>query len=153
MNPGRARLKLKRKSSGKAIDALTCEKAPSEDSIPLEVSIKSTLLKPLHSLLFFCWREGKVPQDMTMPILLPYIKTRKCTHSECNSYWSIFLLKKVFAQMVLTWLQVITDCIYDLGLRNPLLTWSLYIKSKRNLVNSRCHYTHLHWSLKGIWPY
>ncbi|XP_076462059.1 uncharacterized protein LOC143294568 [Babylonia areolata] len=51
----------------KAIDSLTCGKAPGKDSIPPEVikAVKRTVPHHhLHQLLLQCWGEGTVPQEM-----------------------------------------------------------------------------------------
>ena len=50
----------------KAIDRLTCGKAPGSEGIPPEVlkSGKSALLQPPHDLLCLCWEQGYIPQDM-----------------------------------------------------------------------------------------
>lgn len=50
----------------KAIDCLATGKAPSEDSIPLDVikAGKEELIEALHELLCLCWREGSIPRDM-----------------------------------------------------------------------------------------
>ena len=50
----------------KAIDSLSCFKAPGCDSIPPEVikCAKPALLQHLHQLLCLCWNEGTVHQEM-----------------------------------------------------------------------------------------
>ena len=50
----------------KAIDCLSCGKAPGKDGIPPEVLKhgKATVLQPLHDLLCLCWEQGHIPQDM-----------------------------------------------------------------------------------------
>ena len=50
----------------KAIDVLSCGKAPGEDGIPSEIikCDKLALFKPLNELLCLCWGKGNIPQDM-----------------------------------------------------------------------------------------
>ena len=51
----------------KAINSLSCGKAPGSDGIPPEVvklGKESSLLSHLHNLLLQCWEEGSLPQDM-----------------------------------------------------------------------------------------
>ncbi|KAK4320192.1 hypothetical protein Pmani_008955 [Petrolisthes manimaculis] len=48
----------------KAIDSLTCGRAPGSDGIPpevLKVGKRSELLRHLHGVLLQCWEEGTVP--------------------------------------------------------------------------------------------
>ena len=49
-----------------AIDMLARGNARGNDGIPAEVlqAVKPALLEPLHSLLFHCWEEGTLPQDL-----------------------------------------------------------------------------------------
>ncbi|CAE1327547.1 unnamed protein product [Acanthosepion pharaonis] len=51
---------------GKAIDCLSCGRAPERDGIPSEVlkSGKPALLEHLHKLLCLCWEKGYVPRNM-----------------------------------------------------------------------------------------
>ena len=98
------------------IDALASGKAPGEDGIPPEVIEcgKPALLEPLHELLFLCWREGKVPQDMRNAKIITLYKN-KGDRSDCNNYQDISLLSiidKVFAGRVLVRLQVLAERIY-----------------------------------------
>ena len=48
----------------KAIDCLSCGKAPGKDGIPPEVLKhgKAAVLQPLHDLLCLCWEQGHIPQ-------------------------------------------------------------------------------------------
>ena len=50
----------------KAIDILTCGKAPGRDSMSPEVLKrgKSSILQPFYELLCQCWVNGHIPQDM-----------------------------------------------------------------------------------------
>lgn len=100
----------------KAIDALNCNKAPGNDSIPPEVikRCKSVLLKPLHDLLCLCWEEGEVPQDMRDSTIITLYKN-KGDRSDCNNYRGISLLSivgKVFARVLLSRLQVLASRVY-----------------------------------------
>ena len=100
----------------KAIDALSCGKAPGEDGIPPEIIKcgKPALLEPLHELLCLCWREGNVPQDMRDAKIVTLYKN-KGDRSDCNNYRGISLLSivgKVFARVVLARLQVLADRVY-----------------------------------------
>ena len=100
----------------KAIDALSCGKAPGEDCIPPEIikAGKPALIKPLHELLCLCWREGQVPQDMRNAKIITLYKN-KGDRSECNNYRGISLLsvvEKVFARVVLMRLQVLAERVY-----------------------------------------
>ena len=63
----------------KAIDALSCGKAPGEDGIPPEIIKcgKPALLKSLHELLCQCWKEGKVPHDMRNAKIITLYKKKK----------------------------------------------------------------------------
>ena len=95
----------------KAIDAMSSETAPGEDSIPPEIikCRKPALLKPLHELLCTCWSEGKVPQDMRDTKIITLYKN-KGDRRNFNNYRGISLLSvvgKVFARVVLTRLQVL----------------------------------------------
>ena len=100
----------------KAIDALSCGKAPGDDCIPPEIIKvgKSALMKPLHELLCLCWREGQVPQDMRNAKIITLYKN-KGDRSDCNNYRGISLLSivgKVFARVVLMRLQVLAERVY-----------------------------------------
>ncbi|CAE1276208.1 unnamed protein product [Acanthosepion pharaonis] len=55
-----------REELSKAIDSLASGKAPGSDGIPLDLIgyCKTALLLPLHEVLYQCWKEGAVPQDM-----------------------------------------------------------------------------------------
>ncbi|XP_068671124.1 uncharacterized protein [Montipora foliosa] len=96
----------------KAIDALSCGKAPGDDGIPPEIIKcgKPALLEPLHELLCLCWREGNVPQDMRDAKIVTLYN--KGDRSDCNNYRGISLLSivgKVFARVVLARLHVLAD--------------------------------------------
>ena len=60
------------------------------------------LLPHLHELLFLCWREGEVPQDMRDAKIVTLFKN-KDDRSTCNNYRGIFLLK-------CCWQSVRTSC-------------------------------------------
>ncbi|KAI8494032.1 hypothetical protein Bbelb_283790 [Branchiostoma belcheri] len=100
----------------KAIDALTCGKAPGNDAIPPEVikQGKPALLPHLQELLSLCWKEGSVPQDMRDAKIVTLFKN-KGDRSVCDNYRGISLLNivgKLFARVVLSRLQVIADRVY-----------------------------------------
>ncbi|GFR78818.1 hypothetical protein ElyMa_002273900 [Elysia marginata] len=51
----------------KAIDTLSCGKAPGSDGIPTKIvklARENSFLGHLHELLLQCWDEGTLPQDM-----------------------------------------------------------------------------------------
>ena len=100
----------------KAIDCLTCGKAPGKDGIPPEVlkSGKPTLLRHLHELLCLCWEKGHVPQDMRDANIVTLYKN-KGDRGDCNNYRGISLLSvvgKVFARVVLGRLQSLASRVY-----------------------------------------
>ena len=100
----------------KAIDRLTCGKAPGSDGIPPEVlkSGKPALLQPLHDLLCLCWEQGYIPQDMRDANIVTLYKN-KGDRSDCNNYRGISLLSivgKVFARVVLCRLQALASRVY-----------------------------------------
>ena len=85
-------------------DTLTIHKAPGKDGIPSEItkSAKGPLLSHLHNLLYLCWREGTVPQDLWDANIILY-KT-KGERSDCSKYCSVCLLSifgKLFVHVVL----------------------------------------------------
>ena len=71
----------------KAINGLANGKAPWHDAIPPEVITQGmpVLLPHLHELLFLCWREGDVPQDMHDAKIVTLFKN-KGDCSDCNNY-------------------------------------------------------------------
>ena len=100
----------------KAINGLANGKASGNDAIPPEVTKQGTptLLPHLHEILFLCWREGEVPQDMRDAKIVTLFKN-KGDRSDCNNYRGISLLSvvgKVFARVVLARLQILADRIY-----------------------------------------
>ena len=100
----------------KAIDSLTCGKAPGTDGItPNVIKLgKPSLLPHLHDLLCLCWNEGAVPQDMRDGKIVTLYKN-KGDCSDCNSYRGIPLLSivgKVFACVALARLQLLAVRIY-----------------------------------------
>ena len=100
----------------KAIDALESGKPLGEDGIPPKVIKygKPALLETLHKLLFPCWKEGKVPQDMRNAKIITLYKN-KGDCSDCNNYRGICLLSiigKVFTRVVLVRLQFLAERIY-----------------------------------------
>nr|KAG5691627.1 hypothetical protein BaRGS_023798 [Batillaria attramentaria] len=100
----------------KAIDYLSCGKAPGKDGIPPEVlkSGKPALLQHLHELLCLCWEKGHVPQDMRDATIVTLYKN-KGDRSDCNNYRGISLLSivgKVFARVVLARLQSLASRVY-----------------------------------------
>ena len=101
----------------KAIESLSCDKAPGNDGIPPEI-IKagkgSSLTQHLHELLLACWEEGSVPQDMRDAKIVTLYKN-KGDRSDCNNYRGISLLSitgKVFARVVLNRLQKLAERVY-----------------------------------------
>ncbi|TWW59286.1 R2 Retrovirus-related Pol polyprotein from type I retrotransposable element [Takifugu flavidus] len=101
----------------KAIDSLTCGKAPGSDGITAEVHKcgKPALLDKLHKLLCQCWREGAVPHDMRDSTIITLYKN-KGDRSDCNNYRGISLLSttgELFARVVLNRLQVLAEKIYS----------------------------------------
>ncbi|TWW71519.1 hypothetical protein D4764_16G0000160 [Takifugu flavidus] len=100
----------------KAIDSLTCGKAPGSDGITTEVLKcgKPAVLDKLHKLLCQCWCEGTVPHDMRDSTIITLYKN-KGDRSDCNNYRGISLLSttgKLFARVVLNRLQVLAEKIY-----------------------------------------
>ncbi|XP_076442831.1 uncharacterized protein LOC143281507 [Babylonia areolata] len=98
----------------KAIDSLTCGKAPGKDGIPPEVikaGEKTALLHHLHQLLLQCWEEGTVPKEMRDANIITLYKNR----DDCNNYLGISLLSivgKTFARVVLCRLQLLSERVY-----------------------------------------
>ena len=90
----------------KAIDSLSCGKAPGSDGIPPEIvkaGRENSLLGHLHKLLLQCWEEGTIPQDMRDARIVTLYKN-KGDRSDCNNYCGISLLGivgKAFARVVL----------------------------------------------------
>lgn len=82
----------------KAIDALNCNKAPGNDSIPPEVikRCKSVLLKPLHDLLCLCWKKVRCHKTcVTRPSLLSTkIKVTAVTATTTEASLSSVLLAR-----------------------------------------------------------
>ena len=100
----------------KAIDSLASGKAPGSDRIPPELikHCKTTLLLPLHEVLYQCWQEGAVPQDMRDSKIITLYKN-KDERNDCNNYRGISLLSivgKVFARVILIRLQKLAERIY-----------------------------------------
>jgi hypothetical protein len=100
----------------KAIDRLSCGKAPGSDGIPSEVlkSGKPALLQPLHDLLCLGWDQRYIPQDMRDANIVTLYKS-KGDRSDCNNYRGISLLSivgKAFARVTLARLQTLASRIY-----------------------------------------
>ena len=100
----------------KAIDSLSCGKAPGCDSVPPEVikCAKPALLQHLHQLLCLCWNEGTVPQEMRDDTIVTLYKN-KGDRSDCNNYRCILLLSivgKAFARVLLIRLQKLASRVY-----------------------------------------
>ena len=100
----------------KAINRLSCGKAPGSDGIPSEVlkSGKPALLQPLHDLLCHCWEQGYIPQDMRDANIVTLYKN-KGDRSDCNNYRGISLLSiigKAFARVALACLQTLASRVY-----------------------------------------
>ena len=101
----------------KAIESLSCDKAPGNDGIPPEIikaSKDSSLIQHLHELLLMCWEEGSVPQDMRDAKIVTLYKN-KGDRSDCNNYRGISLLSitgKAFARVVLNRLQKLAERVY-----------------------------------------
>ncbi|CAE1286236.1 unnamed protein product [Acanthosepion pharaonis] len=88
---------------GKAIDCLSCERAPWKDGIPSELlkSGKPALLQHLHKLLSPCWEKVHVPRDMQDANIVTLYKN-KGDRSDYNNYRGISLLGivgKIFARV------------------------------------------------------
>ena len=97
----------------KALDSLASGKAPGKDGIPAEVlkCCKETLITELHEILYLCWSEGEVPQNMRDANVVTLYKN-KGDRGDCNNYRGISLLSfvgKVFARVVLKRLQVLAE--------------------------------------------
>ena len=113
----------------KAIDSLTCGKAPGNDGIPPDLikRCKNTLLQPLLDILCQCWREGTLPQDMRDAKMFTLYK-KKGDRSDCNNYRGISLLSivgKLYARVVLMRLQKLAERVYpesQCGFRAERLT-------------------------------
>ena len=97
----------------KAIDCLSCGKAPGKDGIPPEVLKhgKAAVLQPLHVLLCLCWEQGHIPQDMRDANIVTLYKN-KGDRSDCNNYWGISLVGKVFVRVTLSRLQSLASRVY-----------------------------------------
>ena len=100
----------------KAIDSLSCGKAPGCDSIPPEVvkCAKLALLQHLHQLLCLCSNEGAAPQEMRDATLVTLYKN-KGDRSDCINYRDISLLSivgKAFARVLLIRLQKLASRVY-----------------------------------------
>jgi hypothetical protein len=101
----------------KAIDALSCGKAPGRDAIPAKIvkaGKENSLLGHLHELLLQCWDEGTLPRDMRDVKIVTLYKN-KSDRSDCNNYRRISLLStvvKAFARIVLNHPQQFTDRVY-----------------------------------------
>ena len=86
------------------------------DGIPPEV-IKcrmGILLPHLHKLLYECWSEGAVPQDIRDASIITLYKN-KGDRSDCNNYRGISLLTivgKLFACVAVNRLQRLADRVY-----------------------------------------
>ena len=87
-----------------ALDQLSSGKATGNDGIPVEVikCAKGTLLKELHEILFECWREGEVPQDMRDANIVTLYKN-KGDRGDCNNTATSLLdiVGKLFTKVVL----------------------------------------------------
>ena len=100
----------------KAIDSLTCGKAPDNDGIPPDLikRCKNTLLQPLLDIPCQCLREGTLPQDMSDAKIVTLYKN-KGDRSDCNNYRGISLLSivgKLFARVVVMRLQKLAERVY-----------------------------------------
>ena len=99
----------------KAIDALSCGKAPGNDGISPEIIKhgKDKLLVPLYQLLLQCWKEKAVPQEMRDVKIITLFK--KGDRSDCNNYRGISLLSivgKLYGRVVLSRLQKLAERVY-----------------------------------------
>ena len=87
----------------KAIDSLASGKAPGNDGVPPELikHCKTALLLPLvlHEVIFQCWKEGAVPQDMRDSKIIT-LYTNKGERNDCNNYRGIFLLSIVWVILI-----------------------------------------------------
>ena len=80
----------------RASDKLAHGKAIGKDGIPAEVLQcgKPALLNQLHTILYQCWEDGSVPQDMRDANIVTLYKN-KGDRSDCNNYIGISLLSIV----------------------------------------------------------
>ena len=128
----------------KAIDNLTCGKAPGLDSISAEVLKhgKPTILQPLHELLCHCWEKGHIPQDMRDASIVTLYKN-KGDRSDCNNYRGISLLSivgKVFARVALGRLQSLASRVYpesQCGFRASRSTVDMIFSLRQ--LQEKCH--------------
>ena len=93
--------------SPSALDAVECQ------AILLK-HCKTTLLHSLQVLLYQCWQEGAVPQDMRDTKIITLFKN-KGERSDCNNYRGISLLSvigKVFAEVILIRLHKLAERVY-----------------------------------------
>ncbi|CAE1312642.1 unnamed protein product [Acanthosepion pharaonis] len=100
----------------KAIDCLSCGRAPGRDRIPLEVlkSGKPALLWHLRELLCLCWEKGHVPRDMQDANIVTLYKN-KGDHSDCNNFHSsshLSVVGKFFVCVFLPHLQSLASHVY-----------------------------------------
>ena len=114
------RAALKNVLHTRSYDSADCNtesgKAPGNDGIPPDLikHCKTTLLLPLHEVLFQCWQEGAVPQDMRDSKSITVYKN-KGQRNDCNNYRGISLLSivgKLFARVILIRLQKLAERIY-----------------------------------------
>ena len=136
----------------KAIDSLTCGKAPSKDGIPPEIikAGKTTvLLRHLHELLCQCCDEGIVPQDMRDSNIVTLYKN-KGDRRDCNNYRGISLLSiigKAFARVVLNRLQTLAAQVYpesQCGFRAGRSTIDMIFSQSTARESSRTETTTVH---------
>ena len=94
------------------LEQLSSGKVPGKDGIPVEVikCANGTILKELHEILYQCWREGEVPQEMRDANIVTLYKNK-----ETGATVTITLLNivgKLFAKVVLMKLRVLAERIY-----------------------------------------
>ena len=73
-----------------AIYYLISGKVPGNDNIPLNLinTCKSNLLLMLYEIVYQCWQEGEVQQDMRDAKIITLYKN-KVERTDCNSYRGI----------------------------------------------------------------
>ncbi|PFX11947.1 LINE-1 retrotransposable element ORF2 protein [Stylophora pistillata] len=113
----------------KAISHISPGKAPGLDGIPAEVFKCSgnQLFDNLHQLIYKCWEEGYVPQEM-MDSIISTLYKNKGDRNHRNNYRGISLLciaGKLFARVAFYRLQNIAERVYaesQCGFRSNRLT-------------------------------
>ncbi|CAE1261335.1 unnamed protein product [Acanthosepion pharaonis] len=97
---------------GNAIGSLASGKASVSDGSPSDLigHYKTALLLPLHKVLYQCWNEGAVPQDMIDAKIVALYKN-KSGRNDCNNSL-LSVVCKVFARVILIHLQKLAERVY-----------------------------------------